>query len=143
LISVGDLPAANAVLNGASAVLLVCGFSAIRRKNVEVHRGFMVSALVTSTLFLASYLVYHWQVGSVRFGGTGWIRPVYFAVLVTHTVLAAGLLPLVLVTLYFAARRRFDAHRRMARWTLPVWLYVSATGVMIYLLLYQVYGPAG
>jgi uncharacterized membrane protein YozB (DUF420 family) len=103
----------------------------------------MSAAFVCSTAFLISYLIYHAQVGSVKFQGQGWIRPVYFAILLTHTVLAAAIVPLVLVTLTRALREQFDRHRRIARWTLPIWLYVSATGVIIYLLLYRFYPSAG
>ena len=135
--SASDLPALNALLNTTCAVLLVVGYRLVRAGRREAHRRVMVAALVTSTLFLASYLLYHAQVGSVRFTGQGWIHTVYFAVLISHTVLAAAILPLVLVTLGRAVRGRFDAHRRLARYTLPLWLYVSVTGVVVYVMLYR------
>lgn len=127
----------NAALNGLSAVLLACGFAAIRRKKIAVHRAFMLSALASSSLFLASYLVYHAHAGIHRYPGTGARRAVYLAILGTHTVLAMVVLPLVLVTLSLALRGRFSQHRRIARWTLPVWLYVSVTGVVVYWMLYR------
>ena len=134
-------PALNAALNGTAAVLLLSGYSFIRRKKVTAHRVCMVAAFLTSTAFLISYLVYHARVGSVPFQGQGWIRPVYFFILFTHIVLAAAIVPLALVTLSRALREQFDRHKRIARWTLPVWLYVSVTGVVIYFLLYHVYAP--
>jgi len=137
MLDVGDLPTLNACLNALSAILLVAGYFAIRRRRVDLHRACMVAALVASTLFLSSYLYYHARVGSVRFQGEGSIRTVYFAVLLTHTVLAATVPPLALVTLYRALRRRFDRHRSIARWALPVWLYVSVTGVAVYWMLYR------
>jgi uncharacterized membrane protein YozB (DUF420 family) len=133
-------PALNATLNGISAVLVATGHTLIRRKNVELHRACMIAAVVTSSLFLISYLYYHAHVGSVRFPGQGWVRPVYFALLISHTLLAAAVVPLVLLTLSAALRSRFDRHRRLARWTYPIWLYVSVTGVVVYVMLYQVYG---
>jgi putative membrane protein len=142
VLSVYDLPALNAALNSLSGILLAVGYVFIRRKNVSAHKACMLSALGVSVLFLVSYLTYHYHVGSVRFGGQGWIRPVYFAILLTHTVLAAVIVPLALITLYRAFREQFQKHRRIARWTFPLWMYVSVTGVVIYLLLYQVYGPA-
>lgn len=135
--TVADLPALNATLNGLSAALLSLGYRNIRRNNVGAHRACMVAAFAVSTLFLISYLTYHAQVGSKPFPGQGWIRPVYYAVLVTHVTLAAAILPMAMVTIYRAWRGRFEAHRRLARWTLPVWLYVSITGVVIYLMLYR------
>ena len=139
MLALADFPALNASLNATTAVLLVTGYALIRRKRVALHRGFMLSALVVSCLFLASYLYYHAHIGSKRFAGVGWIRPVYFAILISHTVLAVAIVPLALVTLARALRERFDRHRRIARWTLPIWLYVSVTGVVIYLLLYRLY----
>jgi uncharacterized membrane protein YozB (DUF420 family) len=133
-----DLPRLNATLNALSALFLIAGFICIRRRAVSAHRRCMVSAFVTSGLFLVSYLIYHAQVGSVRFQGQGWIRPVYFSILATHTVLAAVILPLAIVTLRRALRAEFPRHRRLARMTLPLWLYVSVTGVIIYWLLYHV-----
>jgi uncharacterized membrane protein YozB (DUF420 family) len=133
-------PALNATLNGASAVLIATGRVLIRRKRVSWHRACMIAAVATSTLFLASYLYYHAQVGSVRFPGQGWVRPAYFTLLISHTVLAAAVVPLVIWSLTLGLRKRFDRHRRIARWTYPIWLYVSITGVLVYILLYQVYG---
>jgi putative membrane protein len=133
-------PALNATLNGASAVLITTGRALIRRKKVQLHRACMISAVATSTLFLASYLYYHAHVGSVRFPGQGWVRPVYFTLLISHTLLAATVVPLVLLTLAAALRGRFQQHRRIARWTYPIWLYVSVTGVVVYIMLYRIYG---
>ena len=124
-----------------AAILLLSGYSFIRRKKVTAHRVCMVAAFLTSTAFLVSYLLYHARVGSVPFQGQGWIRPVYFFILFTHIVLAAAIVPLALVTLSRALREQFDRHKRIARWTLPIWLYVSFTGVVIYFLLYHVYAP--
>lgn len=135
--TVRDLPTLNALLNATSAVLLVTGWLLIRRGRQGAHRQAMLGAVGCSALFLVSYLVYHAQVGSVRFQGRGWVRTVYFTILLTHTVLAAAIVPLVLVTLVRALRERFDAHRRLARITFPVWAYVSVTGVVIYLMLYR------
>jgi uncharacterized membrane protein YozB (DUF420 family) len=135
--SLSDLPALNASLNAASAALLLAGFYFIRTGRREAHRKAMLSALLSSTAFLVSYLVYHFQVGSVPFRKTGGIRTVYLTILLTHTVLAALIVPLVLTTLVRALRDRFDAHRRLARITLPLWGYVSVTGVVIYWMLYR------
>ena len=131
--------ALNATLNGTSAVLLTCGYAAIRARKVTVHRAFMVAAFLTSTAFLISYLAYHYRVGHVAFQGQGWIRPVYFTLLLTHTVLAAVIVPMIIITLRRAWLERFDKHRLIARWTLPLWLYVSVTGVIVYLMVYQLY----
>jgi uncharacterized membrane protein YozB (DUF420 family) len=136
-VTVRDLPALNATLNAASAVLLLLGYLAIRRRARETHRRFMIAALATSATFLVSYLVYHFQVGSVPFRGQGGLRLAYFTILLSHTVLAVAIVPLVLVTLVRALRERFDAHRRIARLTLPLWSYVSVTGVVIYWMLYR------
>ena len=133
-------PALNASLNGASAVLMVTGRSLIRRQRVQLHRACMIAAVVTSTLFLACYLYYHAHVGSVHFPGQGWVRPVYFTLLISHTLLAATVPVLVVLSLTFALRRRFERHRRVARWTYPIWLYVSVTGVLVYVMLYAIYG---
>ena len=133
------LPTLNAFLNAASALCIVTGYWFIRQKRRDAHRAFMLAAMVASAAFLVSYLYYHSQVGSVSFQGRGWIRPVYLAILVSHTVLATAIVPLVLVTLTRALRGQFDRHRRIARWTFPLWLYVSITGVVIYLLLYHLY----
>jgi putative membrane protein len=136
-LDVSALPTVNAALNATSAVLLAAGFAFIRRRNVRAHLTCMVSAFVVSMLFLVSYVTYHAHAGSKAFTGQGWIRPVYFALLLTHVVLAAVIVPFVLTTLYRAARRDFGRHVRIARWTLPLWLYVSVTGVAVYLLLYR------
>jgi uncharacterized membrane protein YozB (DUF420 family) len=133
-------PALNATLNGASAVLMMIGHALIRRKRILQHRALMIAALVTSSLFLTSYLYYHAHVGSVRFPGQGWVRPVYFTLLISHTLLAATVVPLVLLALFAALRGRFERHRRIARWAYPIWLYVSITGVVVYVMLYQIYG---
>jgi putative membrane protein len=138
---VSALPAVNAFLNGTSAVLLSVGFVFIRRKHIAAHRACMLSAFGVSALFLVSYLVYHAQAGSVPFQGRGWVRPVYFALLLSHIVLAAVIVPLALTTIHRAWTGRFDRHRRIARWTLPIWLYVSVTGVLIYLMLYHLDAP--
>lgn len=131
------LPTLNATLNALGAVCLVTGFVFIRRGNVRGHRAAMLSAFVLGVLFLISYLVYHFQVGSVPFQGTGLVRRIYFTVLVSHTILAATVPFLAAITLIRALRRRFDRHRAIARWTLPIWLYVSVTGVLVYWMLYQ------
>ena len=135
--TVRDLPALNAVLNATSAVLLFAGWRLIRRGRREAHRRAMLAAVGCSTLFLVSYLVYHAQVGSVRFQGQGLLRAVYFTILITHTILATAIVPLVLLTLVRALQQRFDRHRRLARITLPLWGYVSVTGVAIYVMLYR------
>ena len=133
--------ALNACLNGTSAVLLACGYVAIRRGKMLVHKRFMIAAFAVSSAFLLSYLIYHYRVGHVVFQGQGWVRPFYFALLGTHTLLAIVIVPLILVTLRRAWLERFDRHRIIARWTLPLWLYVSVTGVIVYLMVYQIYGP--
>jgi uncharacterized membrane protein YozB (DUF420 family) len=133
------LPTLNAILNSTSAAAILAGYWFIRRGRRNAHRACMLTALAASTLFLASYLYYHSQVGSVAFQGRGWIRPVYFTILLSHTVLAAAIVPLVLITVTRAWREQFDRHRRIARWTFPIWLYVSLTGVVIYFLLYHLY----
>ena len=137
MITVGDLPAINASLNGLSGVLILFGYAAIRYRRVGVHRAFMLAAFATSTLFLVSYVTYHLQAGSRSFAGPGWLRPIYLSMLISHIILAAGLLPLVIVTIIRAWRGRIEAHRRLARWTFPIWLYVSITGVLIYATLYR------
>ncbi len=137
LIPVTSLPHLNALLNSVSAVLLLTGYYFIRQRNIVAHRRCMLAALGSSGLFLISYLVYHFSVGSVLFEGQGWIRLVYFAVLVSHTVLATAIVPLVLVTVVRALGERFDKHRAIARWTLPLWVYVSVTGIAVYWMLYQ------
>jgi len=135
--TVTDLPALNASLNALSTVLLVTGYVFIRRGERQKHKACMIAALVTSTLFLTSYVIYHAQVGSVPFKGTGWIRTVYFAVLIPHVILAAAIVPPILITASRGLSAKYDKHRRIARWTLPVWLYVSITGVIVYLMLYR------
>src|ERR1700748_1875361 len=134
--------ALNATLNGTSAILLTCGYVAIRARKIAGHKAFMIAAFLTSTAFLISYLAYHYRVGHVAFQGQGWIRPVYFVFLLTHTVLAAVIVPMIIITLRRAWLERFDKHRIIARWTLPLWLYVSVTGVIVYLMVYQIYTPA-
>ncbi len=134
--------ALNASLNGVSAVLLAGGYAAIRSGKIAVHKVLMISAFVVSSVFLVSYLVYHYRVGHVVFHGQGWIRPVYFVLLTTHTILAVVIVPMILVTLRRAWLEKFDRHRAIARWTLPLWFYVSVTGVIVYLLVYQIYRPA-
>lgn len=131
------LPHLNALLNGASALLLLTGYYFIRGKKWRIHRGFMVAATLTSTLFLISYLTYHYQVGSIHFHKRGWIRPVYFSILISHTILAAAVLPLVIITLRHALAAKLDKHKSIARWTLPLWLYVSVTWVVVYVMLYH------
>lgn len=133
-------PALNASLNGASAVLLTTGRVLIHNKKVKLHRACMITAVVTSSLFLISYLYYHAHVGSVHFPGEGWVRPVYFSILISHTVLAAAVVPLILLSLTYGLRGKFERHRRISRWTFPIWLYVSVTGVVVYIMLYQIYG---
>lgn len=133
--------ALNASLNGTSAALLAFGYAAIRAGKQEVHKRFMISAFAVSTVFLVSYVVYHIRVGHVVFQGQGWIRPVYFALLLSHTVLAIVIVPLILVTLRRAWLEKFDKHRAIARWTLPLWFYVCVTGVIVYVMLYQIYAP--
>ena len=135
--SLTALPALNATLNATSAILLLAGFLFIRAGKVGPHVLLMLAAFLVSTVFLVSYITYHLQVGSVRFLGTGWVRPAYFALLITHTVLAVVIVPLVLRTLVLAGRRRFAEHRAIARWTLPLWLYVSVSGVVVYWMLYH------
>jgi putative membrane protein len=136
-VSVHDLPALNATLNAVAGTLLLIGYLLIRSRNIDLHRRFMVAAFVASGLFLVSYVIYHAQVGSVRFTRQGFVRPLYFTILVTHVTLAAAVLPLAIVTLSRGLNGRFQAHRTIARWTLPIWLYVSVTGVIVYVLLYQ------
>lgn len=140
--SAHDLPLVNACLNATTAVLLVAGYVNVRRGRIPAHKAFMGAALATSALFLTSYLVYHAQVGSIRFTAGGWPRKVYFAVLITHTILAAAVVPLAIVTVWRALKGRFGKHMRIARWTLPIWLYVSVTGVIVYLMLYRIYPSA-
>ncbi len=135
------LPHLNAALNATSFLLLVAAFIQIRRGNVGAHRKLMLSALAVSGLFLVSYVIYHANYGSVRFQGQGTVRAVYFVILVTHVILAAAIVPLVFITVRRALRGDFARHRRIARWTYPLWLYVSVTGVIVYLMLYHLYRP--
>jgi putative membrane protein len=135
--SVTDLPAVNATLNAISFAFLLTGYVLIRNGRRDAHRNCMVGALVMSALFLTSYVIYHLNVGSVPFRKTGWIRTVYFAVLIPHVILAAAIVPMVLITVSRAWSKRFDKHRRIARWTLPLWMFVSITGVIVYVMLYQ------
>jgi uncharacterized membrane protein YozB (DUF420 family) len=136
--AIADLPALNAVLNGLAAVLLATGWILIRRGRFQAHRNVMLAAFATSTLFLISYLVYHAHIGSRPFPGTGPVRYVYFTILITHVVLAAAIVPMALITLSRGLRARFDTHVPLAKWTLPLWLYVSVTGVVVYVMLYQI-----
>ena len=135
--NVTDLPALNATLNSISTVLLITGYVFIRRGERRKHKACMIAALLMSVLFLTSYVIYHAQVGSVPFERTGWIRTVYFAVLIPHVILAAAIVPPILITASRGLSAKYDKHRRIARWTLPLWLYVSVTGVIVYLMLYQ------
>lgn len=135
--TIGDLPAVNASLNALAAALLLLGYRDIRRGRMARHRAFMIAACVASTLFLASYVIYHAHAGSRPFTGQGAVRVVYFVILISHVILAAAILPLALITLLRALRARFDRHRAIARWTLPIWLYVSVTGVVVYFMLYH------
>jgi uncharacterized membrane protein YozB (DUF420 family) len=132
-------PAINATLNGTSAILLFVGRGFIMRGKMAAHRIVMLAALTTSSVFLACYLYYHWHVGSVHFQGQGWSRPVYFSILISHTILAAAIVPLIIITLSRALRERFDRHRAIARWTYPLWMYVSVTGVIVYFMLYHLF----
>src|SRR6476659_5461462 len=135
--SVTDLPAVNATLNAVSGILLLIAYAHIRARRMQQHRRFMIAAFASSSLFLVCYLVYHAQVGSVPFTRQGFVRPLYFTILVTHVTLAAAVLPLAIVTLSRGLKARYAQHRRIARWTFPIWLYVSVTGVLVYVLLYQ------
>jgi len=137
MITVHDLPAINATLNATAAALLVWGYILIRRRSIAAHRKVMLSAFAVSTVFLGCYLIYHYNVGSVRFRRTGVIRTVYLSILATHTALAAAVPPLAIVTLRRGLGGRFDRHKNIARWTLPIWLYVSVTGVVVYWMLYR------
>ncbi len=133
-------PGINAALNGASALLITTARVLIQQKKIRLHRMLMIAAVVTSSLFLISYIYYHLHVRSVHFPGQGWVRPLYFTILFSHTLLAAMVVPLVLTSLSLGLRERFDRHRRISRWTFPVWLYVSVTGVVVYVMLYKIYG---
>ncbi len=137
--SFSDLPAVNATLNGLSAILLSFGYYFIRRKNQIAHKRCMISAFVTSTLFLICYLTYHAKAGRTVFTNPAWFRPYYIALLISHTILAVVIVPMVIITLSRALKRRFDRHKVIARWTWPIWMYVSVTGVVIYFLLYKIF----
>ena len=137
MIAISGLAAVNAGLNATAVVLIGAGFYFIKQKNIHAHKVCMIAAMVVSAVFLTSYLIYHYNVGSVRFTKQGWIRDVYFPLLLTHTILAAVVLPMVLRTAFLAAKGRFPSHVRIARWTFPVWMYVSVTGVIVYLMLYH------
>jgi uncharacterized membrane protein YozB (DUF420 family) len=141
---ISSLPTVNALLNSSCAVLLMVGYRMIRARRIDAHRACMIGALSVSALFLTSYLVYHYHVGATPFGHEGeWIRPLYFTILLSHTVLAIAVTPMVLLTAYRALHADFARHRRIARWTLPIWLYVSVTGVVVYVMLYHLPGAAG
>jgi len=137
MISVHELPAINASLNALSGVLLLCGYTLMRRRRIQLHRAFMIAAFATSSLFLICYVVYHAQVGSVRFTRVGLVRSLYYTILVTHVTLAATVPPLAIITMSRGLNGRYPQHRRIARWTFPIWMYVSVTGVLVYVLLYQ------
>jgi uncharacterized membrane protein YozB (DUF420 family) len=137
MLSISDLPTLNAALNATSAILVGSGFYFIKQKNTAAHKACMIAALAVSTVFLTSYLIYHYNVGSVRFMKSGWIRDVYFPLLISHTILAALVLPLVLRTAFLAFKGRIPNHMRIAKWTFPTWMYVSVTGVVVYLMLYH------
>ncbi len=139
-----NLPLLNATLNGSAGVLLLIAYVCIRRKNIAMHRRFMIAACVASLLFLVGYVTNHYLRHGVvtRFTATGWVRPVYFSILISHTILAVVILPLVIVTLVNGLRMRVARHRAIARWTFPLWIYVSVTGVLVYLFLYQWFRPA-
>jgi putative membrane protein len=141
VISYYSLAPLNAILNATAGVLLLAGFYFIKTGRVRAHRACMLAAFAVSIAFLISYLVFHYHVGDVRFTGQGWIRPVYFSILIPHVVLAGVIVPLAIATLYFGLRGRFASHRRVARWTWPLWMFVSVTGVIIYLMLFQLYTP--
>jgi putative membrane protein len=132
-----SMPAINATLNGLSGVFLLIGYALIRRKRIAAHKRFMLSACGTSLLFLACYLTYHYFAGTTRFAGQGWSRPVYFTILISHTVLAVTIVPLAIISVINGLKMRVEKHRRIARWTFPLWMYVSVTGVLVYFFLYQ------
>lgn len=137
-----SFPMVNAILNGTSASLLVAGWLMVKKRRINGHIACMVGALCTSALFLACYLFYHYHHGSTKFAGEGWSRPLYFSILLSHTVLAVAMVPMIAVTVFHAVRKQYQRHLRIARWTLPIWIYVSITGVVIYLMLYQIFVPA-
>ena len=137
--SFSDLPAVNATLNGLSAIFLIAGFRFIRKKNIPAHRKCMLSAVGTSALFLTCYIIYHAKAGRTVFKDPHWFRPFYITLLISHTILAVTIVPMIIITLSRALRQRFDLHKKIARWTWPIWMYVSVTGVLIYLLLYKIF----
>ena len=135
MIAITDLPQLNAVLNSIATIFLLAGFVFIKKRNISAHMRMMWSAFIVSALFLIGYLIFHYHVGSVGYDGTGWIRPVYFAILISHIILAMVNLPMILITMYRAVRKDFDRHKKIARWTWPVWMYVSVTGVLVYVMM--------
>lgn len=139
MISLSVLPAVNATLNAISAIFLLTGFYFIRRKNIAVHRRFMLAACASSVLFLASYLTYHFFAGATKFAGTGWSRPLYFSILISHTILAIVVVPMAIASVVNGLKMRVSQHRRVARWTFPIWIYVSITGVIVYFFLYHLF----
>ena len=141
--TLSDLPAVNAALNTLSTIFLTCGYVFIRRQRQAAHRNCMIGAVISSALFLTCYLIYHYNAGRTVFRDPAWFRPIYLTILITHTILAVVIVPMVLTTLYHAARRQFDRHKKIARWTWPIWMYVSITGVIIYFLLYHIFPQAG
>jgi uncharacterized membrane protein YozB (DUF420 family) len=140
--TVYDLPAVNATLNGSSAILLGAGFVCIKRKNIAAHRFCMIAAFITSVIFLICYLTYHYYAGVTRFINPPWFRPWYLLLLGTHTFLAVVIVPLILITLNRALKQKFELHKKIARWTWPLWMYVSVTGVIVYLILYKIFPQA-
>jgi putative membrane protein len=142
VISYYSLAPLNAILNSTAAALLLAGFYFIRQKRVGAHRACMLAAVAVSAAFLTSYSIYHYHVGDVHFAGRGWVRAIYFAILIPHVILAGAIVPLALATLYYAFGRRFRSHRRVARFTWPLWMFVSVTGVLVYLMLYRIWPPA-
>ena len=141
--TLSDLPAVNAVLNTLSTIFLTCGYIFIRRQRQVAHRNCMIGAVISSAFFLTCYLIYHYNAGRTVFRDPAWFRPVYLTILLTHTILAVVIVPMVLTTLYHAVRRQFERHKKIARWTWPIWMYVSITGVLIYFLLYHVFPQTG
>ena len=141
--TLSDLPAVNAALNTLSTIFLTCGYVFIRRQRQVAHRNCMIGAVISSAVFLTCYLIYHYNAGRTVFRDPAWFRPIYLTILLTHTILAVVIVPMVLKTLYHAARRQFDRHKKIARWTWPIWMYVSITGVVIYFLLYHIFPQAG
>ena len=141
--TLSDLPAVNAALNTLSTIFLTCGYVFIRRQRQVAHRNCMIGAVISSAVFLTCYLIYHYNAGRTVFRDPAWFRPIYLTILLTHTILAVVIVPMVLKTLYHAARRQFDRHKKIARWTWPIWMYVSITGVVIYFLLYHIFPQVG